>query len=168
MKNLLVFSILFFAIISCSKDEDSNPIDTEKTATGFVRGNVNGTSWYTNKITTSKNGNTRTVKATQEFTNNPTFSSAILEFKIGVNQVGSFGIGEDEPGYKYYVKAYYTLVSNSGTENENYKAYYEDTSLLIISQITDSNLNAVFNFISHTDDTLKTAIFTGGAIQIDY
>lgn len=168
MKNLFLFSILLFAVISCSKDNDSNPIITEKIATGFVRGNVNGTSWYSNKITTSKSGNTRTIKATQEFTNNPTFTSAILEFKIGVNQVGTFGIGEDEPGYKYYVKAYYTLVANSATGNEYYKAYYENTSLLTINQITDSNLNAVFNFISHTDDTLKTAIFTGGAIQIDY
>ena len=66
----LLFPFLIF-FTSCSSDDDSNPVNTEKTATGFVRGTVNSSSWYSNKITTSKSGNTRIVKATQEFTNDP-------------------------------------------------------------------------------------------------
>lgn len=168
MKNLLVSLILLFTFFGCSKNDTSNPVDTEKIATGFVKGTVNGASWYSNKITTRKSGNTRTVKATQEYLNNPNFSSAILEFKIGVYQTGVFGIGEDEPGYKYSVKAYYTLVSHSGNSNENYKAYYQNSSLLTINQITPTTLDATYNFVALTDDTLKSVIFTGGAIKIDY
>jgi hypothetical protein len=168
MKNLILASLFLFAILGCSKSDDSNPVNTEKTAVGFVRGNANGTSWYSNKIKTSKSGNTRFIKATQEFSNNPNFSSAILEFRISVNQAGVYGIGEDEPGYKYYIRAYYTLVSNTGNGNENYTAYYENTSLMTINQITDTNLNAIYNFTAHTADTLKTFVFSNGAIQITF
>lgn len=168
MKNLILVSLLLFAIWACSKSDDFNPVDTEKNATGFVRGSVNGASWYSNKIKTSKSGTTRTIKATQEFLNNPNYSSAILEFRISVNQAGIYGIGEDEPGFKYYVKAYYTLVSNTGSGNENYTAYYENTSLMTINQITNTNLNAIYNFTAHTADTLNTVVFTNGAIQISY
>jgi len=168
MKNLILVLLFLLAIIGCSKNDNSNPVDTEKTAVGFVRGNANGVSWYSNNIKTSKSGNTRFIKATQEFSNNPNFSSAILEFRISVNQAGVFGIGEDEPGYRYYVRAYYTLVSSTGSGNENYTAYYENTSLMTINQITSTNLNAIYNFTAHTADTLKTVVFSNGAIQINY
>lgn len=163
----LLFSLLIL-LTSCSSDDESNPVSTEKTATGFVRGTVNSSSWYSNKISTSKSGNTRIVKATQEFTNDPVFKSSILEFRISVNQAGTFGIGENEPGYTYSVKAYYTLISRSGSEDVIYKAYYEYLKDLIINRISDKNLDANYSFNARTDDSLRTVSFTSGAIQIDY
>lgn len=169
MKFLVFISIVFFVLYGCSKDDSStNPVNPEKTATGFVRGDLNGSGWYSNKITTSKSGNTRTVKATQDFTNDPIFSSSILEFRISVNQSGIFGIGEDEPGLNYVVKAYYTLVSRSGTNDEKYKAYFDNVSFLTINRITDKDLDATFTFTARTNDSLKTVVFTNGSIQITY
>lgn len=162
---LFPFLIIF---TSCSSDDDSNPVSTEKTATGFVRGTVNSSSWYSNKITTSKSGNTRIVKATQEFTNDPVFKSSILEFQISVNQAGTFGIGENEPGFTYSVKANYTLISRNGSADVNYKAYYEYLKDLIINRISDKNLDANYSFNARTDDSSRTVSFTSGAIQIDY
>jgi hypothetical protein len=168
MKLYFLLFPLLILFICCSSDEDSNPVNTEKTATGFVRGNVNGSSWYSNKITTSKSGNTRVVKATLDFTNDPIFKGSILEFRISVNQAGTFGIGENEPGYTYSVKAYYTLVSRSGSADINYKAYYENLRDLIINRISDKSLDANYSFNARTDDSLSTVSFSSGAIQIDY
>ena len=162
----LVLITLFY--FGCSNSDDSNPVITEKNATGFVRGNVNGSSWYSNKITTSKSGNTRVVKATLDYSNDPIFKSSILEFRISVNQVGVFGIGEDEPGLNYVVKAYYTLISRSGSADQNHKAHYDNISTLTISSISDKNLDADFLFNAITDDSLSAVVFTNGAIQIDF
>lgn len=163
----LLFSFLLM-FIGCSSSDDSNPIDTEKTATGFVRGNINGSDWYSNEITTSKSLNTRIVKATQKLTNHPIFSSSTIELKIGVSQAGRFGIGENEPGYTYSIKAYYTLVSRSGTEDEHYKAYFDNISYMTINRISDKDLDAVFNFNGRIDDSTKTVSLTGGSVQINY
>lgn len=167
MKIFVLLVSVLFLVNGCSKDDNSNPVNPEKNATGFVRGYVNGTSWYSNKITTSKSGNTRTVKATQDFTNDPTFSSAILEFKISVNQSGTFGIGEDEPGVKYYVKTYYTLKAQSGGSDKLYTAYFDNVSFLTISRITDKDIDAIFTFTARTGDS-STVVFSNGSIQINY
>ena len=166
-----LFYFLFYfllLIIGCSSSDDSNPIGTEKNATGFVRGNIDGSDWYSNQITTSKSSNTRIVKATQKFTNHPIFSSSIIELRISVSQAGRLGIGENEPGFTYYVKAYYTLVSRSGTEDEHYKAYFDNISYMTINRISDKDLDAVFNFNGRVDDSTKTISLTGGSVQINY
>ena len=168
MKFFVLFIIMLFFVNGCSKDDNSNPVNPEKNATGFVRGDVNGTSWYSNKITTSKIENTRNVKATQDFTNDPVFSSSVLELQIGVNQTGEFGIGENEPGLNYAVKAYYKLISKSGNNDEYYRAYFDNISYLTINRITDKDLDAVFKFTARTDDSLKTVVFSNGSIQINY
>lgn len=167
MKFFVFFIIVLFVLTGCSKDDDSNPVNPEKNATGFVRGDINGISWYSNKITTSKSGNTRTIKATQDFANDPTFLSAILEFNISINQTGVFGIGEDEPGFKYYVKAYYTLKAHSGGSDKLFTAYFDNVSFMTISRITDKDLDAIFNFTARTDDS-STVVFSNGSIQISY
>lgn len=163
----LIFSLLMF-FAGCSKDDESNPVNNETSATGFVRGNLNGSNWYSNKITTSKSNNTRIVKATQELPSHPKFSSSIMELRISLNQAGVFGIGENEPGFTYYIKAYYTLVSRSGTEDEYYKAYFDNISFMTINRISDKDLDATFNFNARTDDSTKTVSLTGGSVIIDY
>jgi hypothetical protein len=168
MKFLALISVVLLIFSGCSSNEDTNPISTDKNATGFVRGNVNGSSWYSNKITTSKSSNTRIVKATLDFSNDPVFKSSLLEFRISVNQAGVFGIGENEPGFNYVVKAYYTLVSRSGSADVTHKAHFDNISILTISAISDKNLDADFIFNARTDDSLNTVEFTSGAIKIDY
>lgn len=168
MKYFIFVFIVFLVLEGCSTNDDSNPVNPEKIATGFVRADLNGSSWYSNKITTSKSGNTRIVKSTLDLTNDPVFSSSVLELQIGVSQPGEFGIGENEPGFNYAVKAYYKLVSKSGNNDEYYKAYYNNFSKLTINRITDKDLDAIFTIIARTDDSLKTAVFTNGSIQINY
>jgi hypothetical protein len=168
MKFLTFITLVLLIVNGCSSNDESNPITNEKSATGFVRGNVNGSSWYSNKITTSKSGNTRTVKATLDSSNDPLYKSTILEFRISVNQTGVFGIGENEPGFQYVVKAYYTLVSRSGSADLTHKAHFDNVSTLTIGAISDKNLDADFIFNARTDDSLSTVVFTNGAIQIDF
>jgi len=168
MKFLTFITLVLLIVNGCSSKDETNPVTNEKSATGFVRGNVNGSSWYSNKITTSKGSNTRIVKATLDFSNDPLYKSAILEFQIGVSIVGEFSIGENEPGYQYVVKAYYTLVSRSGSADKYHKAYYDNVSTLTIGSISDKNLDADFIFNARTDDSLSTVVFTNGAIQIDF
>jgi len=168
MKFLTFITLVLLIVNGCSSNDESNPITNEKSATGFVRGSVNGSSWYSNKITTSKSGNTRTVKATLDSSNDPLYKSTILEFRISVNQTGVFGIGENEPGFQYVVKAYYTLVSRSGSADVTHKAHFDNVSTLTIDAISDKNLDADFIFNARTDDSLSTVVFTNGAIQIDF
>ena len=168
MKFLTFITLVLLIVNGCSSNDESNPITSEKSATGFVRGNVNGSSWYSNKITTSKSGNTRIVKATLDSSNDPLYKATTLEFRISVNQTGVFGIGENEPGFQYVVKAYYTLVSRSGSADKYHKAYYDNVSTLTIGSISDKNLDADFIFNARTDDSLSTVVFTNGAIQIDF
>jgi hypothetical protein len=168
MKLYYLFFPLLLLFLSCSSDEESNPVNTEETATGFVRGTINGSNWYSSEITTSKSGNTRSVKATQKLTNHPIFSSSVIELKISVSQTGKFDIGEDEPGVRYFIKAYYTLVSRSGTEDENYKAYFDNISSMTINRISDKDLDAAFNFNARNDDSTKTISLSSGSVVIDF
>ncbi len=168
MKFLTFIALVLLIFNGCSSNDESNPVSNEKSATGFVRGTVNGSSWYSNKITTSKSANTRVVKATLDYSNDPTYKSSILEFRISINQTGVFGIGENEPGYTYYVKAYYTLIAHNGSAAPTHKAHYENVSTLTIGAISDKNLDADFIFNARTDDSLSTVVFTNGAIQIDF
>jgi hypothetical protein len=168
MKLYYLFFPLLLLFLSCSGNEESNPVNTEETATGFVRGTINGSNWYSSEITTSKSGNTRTVKAIQNITNDPIFSSSVIELKISVSQSGKFGIGENEPGFTYYVKAYYTLVSRSGNQDENYKAYFDNISFMTINRISDKDLDASFNFNARNDDSTKTISLSSGSVVIDF
>ncbi len=168
MKISLLLSVLLIALIGCSTNENSNPISKEYTATGFMRASVNGGSWYSNQVLTSKSGNVRYLKSEQPIVNNSKFSSSVLEMWIGINQAGRVGIGEDEPGYTYGVRAAYTLKSISGTQDEKYKAYFQDYSFLTINRISDTNLDAVFILRAFTDDTLKSVVVSDGVIKLDF
>jgi hypothetical protein len=168
MRFLIFITLALLIIGGCSSEDESNPVDTDKSATGFVRGYVNGSYWYSNKITTSKSNNTRIVKATLDSSNDPIYKSSVLEFRIRVNQAGEYGIGEDEPGLNYVVKAYYTLASRNGSEDKFHKAHYDNVSTLTISAISDKNLDADFLFNAVTDDSSSAVVFTNGAIQIDF
>jgi len=168
MKILFLFFLSMMVFEGCSSKKDSNPVSNESFATGFIRASVNGVSWYSNVITTSYSGNTRYLKATQSITNSPKYSSSVIEFWISINQSGVYSIGEKDPGYTYAVRAAYTLKSTSGTEDEAYKAYFQNYSFLTVNGITNSNLDASFVFKAFTDDTLKSVVVSGGVMKVDY
>ena len=85
-----------------------------------------------------------------------------------MNQAWVFGNSENEPGFNYFVKAYYTLFTQSRSADITHKAHFDNISILTISAISDKNLDADFIFNARTDDSLNTVEFTNGAIQIDY
>lgn len=85
-----------------------------------------------------------------------------------MNQAWVFGNSENEPGFKYVVKAYYTLFTQSRSADITHKAHFDNISILTLSAISDKNLDADFIFNARTDDSLNTVEFTNGAIQIDY
>lgn len=168
MKIFFLLSLSLIVLVGCSTNENSNPVSKEYTATGFMRASVNGGSWYSNQVLTSKSGNVRYLKSEQPIVNNSKFLSSVLEMWIGINQAGQVGIGEDEPGFTYGVRATYTLKSISGSQDEKYKAYFQDYSFLTINRISNTNLDAVFIFRAFTDDTLKSIVVSDGVIKLDF
>ena len=151
MAKFLYWMPVILLLISCSKEE--SPINGEEnhTATGFIRGNVENASWFADEIQAYKQSSTIYITGTQKIDNSPVYTSSILNFKIiNLSQTGSFGIGEDEPGlgFKYFVKASYTLKSAGAASDKKYTAYFRDYSFLEMSRINDKGLDATFIFVA--------------------
>ena len=92
-----------------------------------------------------------------------------MNFKIiNISQTGTFGIGEDEPGFKYFVKASYTLKSAGAAPDKKYTADYRDYSVFDMSRIDDKGLDATFIFVAYFKDFLDSLNFTSGVVKIDY
>ena len=94
------FGLFFFLfLLSGCKKESNNPADpNQNTATGYIRAYVNGNNWQAEKIYASKSGTNINISALKD-------SSEIKIQIININQKGKFSIGEDEPGYIYFIKA---------------------------------------------------------------
>ncbi len=160
---------MILLVISCSKEE--NPIDRKEnlTATGFISGNVENANWFADKIQAYKQSSIIYITGTQKIDNSSVYASSILNFKIiNISQTGSFGIGEDEPGFKYFVKASYTLISTRAAPDRKYTAYYRDYSVFDMSRINDKGLDATFVFVAYSQDFSDSVNFTSGVIKIDY
>jgi len=82
MSKFLYWIPVILLVISCSKEE--NPIngDEDHTATGFIRGNVENTSWFADEIQAYKQASIIYITGTQKIDNNPVYTSSILNFKI--------------------------------------------------------------------------------------
>lgn len=160
---------MILLLISCSKEE--NPINGEEdhTATGFIRGNVKNASWFADDIQAYKQARTIYITGTQKIDNSPVYTSSILNFKIiNLSQTGTFGIGENEPGFIYFVKASYTLKSAGAEPDKKYTAYFRDYSFLEMSRINDKGSDGTFIFVAYTQDFSDSVNFTSGVFKIDY
>ncbi len=169
MSKFLYLIPVILILISCSKEE--NPLDEEEnnTATGFIRGNVENTSWFADEIQAYNQASIIYITGTQKIDNSPVYTSSILNFKIiNISQTGTFGIGEDEPGFKYFVKASYTLKSARADPDKKYTAYFRDYSFFEISRINDKGLDADFIFVAYSQDFSDSVNFKSGVIKIDY
>ncbi|MBZ0198805.1 MAG: hypothetical protein K8H86_02990 [Ignavibacteriaceae bacterium] len=163
---LLFFSIMLFA--GCSKNESTQPAQTDIKVYGYIRGELNGTSWYSDIISVSKKNNTTYIKAVKILTDNPTYSSTEINFRlINISQPVGYAIGEDEPGYVYAVKADYTLKAKAGNDNV-FKVYYLDYSRMTISRVNDQGLNADFHFKAYNDSFTDSVEITSGKIELEF
>lgn len=164
-----ILSILVLVIISGCSKEDS-PVETSgaKKANGYIRGEMNNGSWYSSSITIDEKNNTIFIKAVQTLTGNPNYSSSEINFRlINISQPILYGIGENEPGYVYFVKADYTLKGKNGSDVV-YNAYHRDYSLMKINRFTENGIEADFNFIAYTNSFSDSIDISNGKIDISF
>jgi len=168
MNKYYALFIVFLLIISCSNNDENNPADPNHTATGFMRAKINNTSWFADKIQAYRQSNSLYIIGTEDNASTPIFSSSEIRFQIiNLTQPGTYGIGEDEPGYRYFVKANYILYSATGITNLTYTAYYLNYSTMNISRINADNFAADFIFRAFVDSTTSVDV-TDGVIDISF
>lgn len=114
-KKLLLLTILFF--VGCSKEE-SNPVIPD-TVQGFILCLVNFSSWSADDLQAYREQNTLYLKRPKYLPGISMYSSSEINLRIiNLNQPGTFGIGENEPGLQYFVKGDYTLKSSGGSADK--------------------------------------------------
>lgn len=154
--------ILLSILLTGCKEETENPSEPgENTASGYVRSYIDGINWEAADIYASKSGSVIKISAIKN-------SSEIKLEIININQPGNFSIGENEPGYTYFIKAKYIQKAAGGTDEKVYSAYFREYSYLNISDISDGSLDADFIFIAYNSDFTDSVNVTNGAINIDY
>ena len=169
MNKYLVWIPLTLLLLSCSKDDNPIVVDPDYTATGFIRGRINNVTWFADKIEAHKQASTIYITGTQNFDTSSIYTSSIINFRIiNLSQPILAGIGEDEPGYEYFVKANYTLKFADGSNDKVYTAYYRDYSTMDLTRINDKGLDATFIFIAYSEDFSDSVDVTGGVFNIDY
>jgi len=169
MNKYLVWIPLTLLLLSCSKDD--NPIvDPDYTATGFLRGRINNVTWFADKIEAHKQASTIYITGTQNFDAGSIYSTSQINFRIiNLSQPMLAGIGEDEgDGYKYSVKANYTLKFADGSKDKVYTAYFRDYSFMDLTRINDKGIDASFIFIAYSEDFSDSINVTDGVFVIDY
>ena len=168
MIKYLVWIPLTLLLFSCSKDD--NPIvDTDYTATGFLRGRISNVTWFADKIEAHKQASTIYITGTQNFDAGSLYSTSIINFRIiNLSQPVTASIGEDEPGYVYFVKANYTLKFTDGTNDKVYTAYHRDYSEMDLTIINDKRVDATFLFKAYSEDFSDSVDVIDGVIKIDY
>ena len=169
MSKYLVWIPLVFLFFSCSKDDNSIVPDPDYTASGFMRGKINNVTWSADKIEAHKQASTIYITGTQNFDAGSSYSATIIDFRIiNLSQPVTAGIGEDEPGYVYFVKANYTLKYTDGSEDKVYTAYYRDYSTMDITIINDKRVDATFLFKAYSEDFSDSVYVTSGVMKIEY
>ena len=169
MHKYFVCILFLLLLFSCSKDDNSVATDPDYTAAGFVRGKIDNVTWSADKIETHKQASTMYITGTQNFDAGSLYSTTIIDFRIiNLSQPVTAGIGEDEPGYIYFVKANYTLKFTDGSQDKVYTAYYRDYSNMYITIINDKRVDATFLFKAYTEDFSDSVDVTSGVFRVEY
>lgn len=164
-KIFLLLTILFF--VGCSKEE-SNPVIPD-TVQGFILCLVNFSSWSADELQAYRQQNTLYLKGRKSISGNHDFTFSEIDLKIiNLNQPGTFGIGENEPGFQYFVKGNYTLKSSNRASDKVYTAYYLDYSLLKINSISTNSIEADFVMKLFNEDFSDSLLITNGRLNIDF
>ena len=163
------FLILLFLFIAGCKTEVIDPFENNTTAAGSMICQINLSSWSASDVQVNKQRDTLLIKGKKILTGNSNYSYSEINFKfINTSLPGTFGIGEDEPGIKYFVKGDYRLKSSKGLPDVVYTAYYKDFSLMTITDITDKNIQAEFKMKVFESDFADSLLITSGRISINY
>jgi hypothetical protein len=167
-KYIILFLITILAI-SCTKEENPASGTPDDIATGFILSKIKSNDWSADEIRASKKSSNTVIKAVKYIEENQQYVSSELNFTLeNLSQPGNFGIGEDEPGYQYFVKANYILRSQSSSEDKIYTAYYRDLSVMNITRISDNSLEANFIFKGILEDKSDSIIVSDGTIKINF
>lgn len=162
--------ILFLLTISasCNKD-DSSPVLPSNKVNGFMICQVNFSTWSAEGLEVSRQQNTLHIKGRRSVSGSNTFTASEINFRIiNLNQPGTFGIGENEPGFQYFVKGSYTLISNEINQNIEFTAYYLDYSLMKINSITSKSIEAEFNMKLFNEDFSDSLLITTGRMNLEF
>ena len=169
MIKYFVWIPLTLLFLSCSKDDSTIVSDPDYTVNGFLRAKINNVSWFADKIESHKQASTIYITGTQYFDPGSIYSSSIINFRIiNLSQPTTAGIGEDEPGYQYFVKGDYTLKFADGSKDKVYTAYYRNYSVMDLTSINDNGIDATFIFKAYNEDFSDSVDVTEGAFQLDY
>ena len=170
MKKCLAWIPLALLLFSCSKEDNSTVIDTDYTATGFIRGRINNETWFADKIEAQKQASTIYITGTQNFDSSSIYTSSKINFRIiNLSQPVLAGIGENEgDGYQYFVKANYTLKFADGSNDKVYTAYFRNYSFMDLTRINDKGIDATFIFKAYSEDFSDSVNVTDGVFVIDY
>ncbi|GBD86249.1 hypothetical protein BMS3Abin03_00162 [bacterium BMS3Abin03] len=169
MNKYLIWIPLILFLVSCSKDDNSIVADTDYTATGFLMGKINTVTWSADKIEAHKEASTIYITGTKNYDAGSLYSASKINFRIiNLTQPVTAGIGENEPGYQYFVKANYTLTFTDGSKDKVYTAYYRNYSLMNLTRINDKGIDATFIFKAYSGDFSDSVIVTDGVFKIDY
>lgn len=168
MYKLLVLLNVIVLIAGCSKD-DSNPVDPPNNTSGFILCQVNSVQWSATGLEASKVQSTFHLKGTKEITGHSVFNASEIYLRIiNINQPGTFGIGENEPGFQYFVKGTFTFESEDGLQDQVFTAYYLDYSLMKINSITDKSIDAEFNIKLYNQDFSDSLFITNGRMNLNF
>jgi hypothetical protein len=156
-----IFILVLLLFAGCKKEAENPTGPDENRATGYVRSYVDGVNWEASDIYVSESGTVINISAVK--------STAEIKLQIqNINQPGNFSIGENEPGFTYFIKAKYIQKAAGGTSEKIYTAYFRDYSYLTISDISEGTLDADFVFLAYSEDFTDSVNVTNGAINIDY
>lgn len=168
MYKLLVLLNIIVLISGCSKD-DSNSVNPPNNTTGFILCQVNSVQWSADELEASRIQNTLHIKGAKEITGHSVFTASEIYFRIiNINQPGTFGIGENETGFQYFVKGTFTYKSEDGLQDQVFTAYYLDYSLMKINSITDKSIDAEFNIKLYNQDFSDSLFITSGRLNLVY
>lgn len=168
MRKIYFILILISIAVACSKEE-TNPVGNDNSANGFVRSKVNGISWFADDVQAYKQLSTLNIVATDVLEGNPNFTSSKIHLRlVNINQPGIFGIGEDEPGFKYFVKATYLLKPADNSADVVYTAYYVNFSTMNLTYIDEGRVEADFVFKAYSDNFEDSVTVVDGVIDIDF
>ncbi len=168
------FSFWFFLIfatslfIGCSKD-DSSPVTPPNKVNGFMLCQINFSTWSAEELEVSREQNILHIKGRRAITGSATYSSSEINFRIiNLSQPGTFGIGENEPGFQYFVKGKYTLIAKDNNLNKEFTAYYLDYSLMKINSILPKSIDAEFNMKLFNENFTDSLLITTGRMNLEF
>lgn len=164
-----IYLLLLLLIITGCTEEVYDPFVEDNTASGSMICMINQSTWSADILQAYKVRDTLFLKGTKTFVGDTAYTSSEINFKIiNARQPGTFAIGEDESGFKYFIKGNYVLKSAKGLPDLLYTAYYNDYSLMVITGLSDRTIEAEFKMKLFNSDFSDSLLVSNGRFNITY